>query len=140
MTPCIEGTGKDNGTGYLQVPYKGRLVYEHRLAYVDAKSIPLAAIDGLVVRHSCDYSHCRNAEHLVIGTQKQNMQDAVVRGRISHGADRPAAKLTPEQVATIKLEFVRRSKTHGGPALGRKYGVHHSVITEIISGKRWKHT
>lgn len=38
--------------------------------------------EGLLVRHKCDIGTCVNPDHLELGTQKDNMQDASKRGRI----------------------------------------------------------
>lgn len=44
----------------------------HKLAYIlTYGDVP----DGLVVRHRCGNSGCVNPEHLIIGTQSENMQD-----------------------------------------------------------------
>jgi DNA-binding CsgD family transcriptional regulator len=37
---------------------------------------------GMVVRHTCDNHECLNPEHLLLGTHKDNMQDAKERGRV----------------------------------------------------------
>jgi hypothetical protein len=39
--------------------------------------------DGLVIRHTCDNKKCINPAHLIIGTQKENLQDCFDRGRHS---------------------------------------------------------
>lgn len=39
-------------------------------------------VAGLVIRHSCDTPLCCNPEHLIPGTQAQNIGDAVERGRM----------------------------------------------------------
>ncbi len=54
----------------------GRILWEHHRG-----PIP----DGLVVRHKCDNTLCLRIGHLLLGTQKDNMQDAVRRGRIASG-------------------------------------------------------
>ncbi|WP_428832632.1 HNH endonuclease signature motif containing protein, partial [Pseudomonas aeruginosa] len=52
----------------------------HRLAYADAHGpIP----DGMLIRHKCDNPACFNVNHLELGTQRDNMQDASKRGRIN---------------------------------------------------------
>ena len=50
------------------------------------------------------------------------------------GAHNPWAKLTNEQVAAIRSEYVRNSKEHGTVALGRKYGVNNATIGLIVRG------
>lgn len=52
--------------------------YAHRVAYVLAKGdIPA----GCVVMHSCDTPACVNPDHLSIGSQADNLRDAVAKGR-----------------------------------------------------------
>ena len=43
-------------------------------------------------------------------------------------------KLTPEQVEEIRRTYKRQSKEYGTVALGRKYGVHDSVIGKVVRG------
>lgn len=52
--------------------------YAHRLAY-EAAYGPIPA--GKVVRHSCDTPACVNPNHLVLGTQAENVADMDARGR-----------------------------------------------------------
>jgi len=54
----------------------------HRIAYVLAHGdIPA----GKVVMHSCDIKACVNPAHLSLGTQHENLRDAVTRGHIKTG-------------------------------------------------------
>ena len=45
-----------------------------------------------------------------------------------------AGKLTPEQVAYIRTHYVKYSKEFGTVALGRKFGVHSSTISNVVRG------
>jgi len=51
------------------------------------------AIKGKVVRHQCDNPSCYRYDHLLIGSQKDNVQDAVERGRYrNHNAEKTHCK------------------------------------------------
>ena len=47
-------------------------------------------------------------------------------------------KLTIDDVNNIRREYVYQSKTHGIPALAKKYGVAKNTIHKVIRGKTWK--
>jgi HNH endonuclease len=66
---------------YSSIKYRNnerKVVYLHRFIYEEMYG-PIPA--DLVVRHTCDNSHCINPEHMLLGTRKQNTQDAIARGR-----------------------------------------------------------
>lgn len=81
---CMEwigGTSRSNGRdSYRYGRYRvgGNKELAHRVAFERAKG-PIPA--GLVVRHTCGNTLCCNPEHLVLGTQQDNYQDAIRRGR-----------------------------------------------------------
>jgi len=74
---CIDWTGYRNGHGYGLVQWVGLPSKSaHRIAY-------WLAHDELpkVVRHSCDRPCCVNPDHLLGGTQADNVADMVERRR-----------------------------------------------------------
>ena len=73
----------------------------HRVAYKLAKGeIP----PGHVVRHQCHNPICCRPDHLLTGTQKENVQDSVRAGRMNtpRGARAGGAKLTDVQAAALR--------------------------------------
>jgi hypothetical protein len=91
--------------------------YAHRVAYVLAKGdIP----NGQVVMHTCDVRACVNPDHLVLGTQTDNIRDAVDKGRY-----KGPRKLTLQQVQEI------HQSTEKGVRLAVRYGVSNTTITRI---------
>src|ERR1043165_7742132 len=72
-----------------------RGVYAHRASYELAFGpIP----EGLDVLHRCDNPPCVNPSHLFLGTQRNNIDDMVEKGRQTVGQRHPLAHLTPAQV------------------------------------------
>ena len=79
-TRCWLWTGAHQTFGHgvirLKDTKKNKLV--HRLSYeIHYGSIP----EGLNILHRCDNPPCCNPEHLFAGTQKDNIQDAIKKGR-----------------------------------------------------------
>ena len=78
---CWLWTGSLNATGYGTIGKGGRgngIYLAHRVSFeLHHGPIP----DGLFVIHSCDNPPCVNPAHLRAGTSRDNMQDAISRGR-----------------------------------------------------------
>lgn len=68
--------------GYGKGKFDGRYRYAHQVAWEvwNEQSVP----DGLGVRHTCDNPPCIRPDHLLIGTQQDNMDDYMERGRPTH--------------------------------------------------------
>ncbi len=102
----------------------------HRFAWMLANGrIP----DGKVIMHRCDVPLCVNPRHLRLGTQIENMQDMVDKGRVAKGEAQGFSKLTEKQALFAKRSTVSPNK------LGKLWGVHPTCITAIRKGKNWKH-
>lgn len=83
---CWLWTGATTSTGYGHLTkggHDGRPVKAHRLAYELANGpIP----DGLEVCHHCDTPLCVRPDHLFLGTRRENLGDAMRKGRMATGA------------------------------------------------------
>ena len=91
------------------------------------------------MRHTCDTPNCINPEHLVIGTDADNMQDKVDRDRQSKGTDFKHAKLTDDDVLFIKVYTNKGCSTTGYSAMAKQFGVSLPIIAGIMNGTLWKH-
>jgi hypothetical protein len=127
----IGGTD-ENGRGIF-TPYKRKATRAYRFSWELVKGpIP----KGLNICHNCDNPICVNPEHLFIGTQKDNLDDMVDKGRhnpISFPGDKnPNAKLTKEATLEIKNSIDIPSKD-----LAIKYKVHIETIRRIRRQQGW---
>lgn len=130
------------GAQFLAAPKDKRGVFNlnrsrvlaHRAACILFKGhIP----SGMAVRHTCDNGLCVNPDHLLIGTQKDNIDDMARRGRRNDlkGTERWTAKLTEADVVEIR----RQKPFCTSKVLAEKFGVAQVTINDIIHRKKWKH-
>lgn len=135
---CIDHGRKGNAKGYANRYHGGRAERLHRLVYVQTRGLPIEAIVGASVRHTCDNTRCINPEHLVLGTHADNMGDKVERGRSGR-------KLTMEQAREIREAYIHyprgyagKGKPNGYSDLASRYGVTVGAIYGIVSGKSYR--
>jgi hypothetical protein len=123
--------GTVDGYGIFQVGPS--LKRAHRVSYAIQNG---SAPDDLVLRHKCDNRRCVNPGHLLPGTKKQNMEDAVARGRHAHGERHGRSKLTAEKVLEMRSRFAAGEKV---ASIARAFGVCGLVAKKAITGISWKH-
>lgn len=76
---CWERNGEPK---YSKIRLGKRRLQTHRASYAAHNgSVP----ENMCVLHSCDNPPCWNPEHLFTGTNMDNSQDAIAKGRISRG-------------------------------------------------------
>lgn len=133
-----------NKLGYYRAWHKPskKLQLLHRVIYAEHHGLSLEAIEGLVIRHTCDNARCINPQHLIIGTQQDNIQDMVERSRHARmvGDTNPRAVLTWGVVRDIRANYIKGAKSgpYSRTALAEKYGVSAATISDIIAGRSWK--
>lgn len=76
---CIEWQGSMSDKGYGVIKKDSVKLYVHRIIYEQTHG----AIPGdKYVLHKCNNPKCSNIDHLYLGTQKDNMKDRSMSGRI----------------------------------------------------------
>ena len=136
---CWEWTAARCRFGYGRFTVDGRDVAAHRYSWESYNGkIP----DGLLVLHHCDNPGCVNPNHLFLGTQQDNVDDMMAKGRgffpgpkDKTNIGRHLRKLSVEQVKQIK-----KLSAHGfsQSMLGRMFGVTSANISSIQRGITWK--
>lgn len=129
-TNCWLWLGGCNDEGYGYVTVDGKMIGAHRYSLI------LSGIDptGLDVLHNCDNPKCVRPDHLFLGNDKINYEDARSKGRHSHGEKHGCAVLTTEVVRTI-----RHKLRHGERVtdLAKEYRVSKNTISKIWHNKIW---
>lgn len=130
---CNEFGGYRNANGYGELTYRGRLTLAHRASY-ERHNGPIP--DGMIVCHRCDNPPCINPDHLYVGTHADNGQDKAERRRSTRGVRNAAAKLTDDDVLTI-----RRLRVDGWTyaRLGDRFGVGKTTIGRVVRRAIWNH-
>lgn len=130
---CWEWTGYKDRFGY------GRLnsrhfdtKIAHRVSYLMNVGLIAEALD---VRHRCDNPACVRPDHLELGTDRENTDDKVQRGRQRgpRGERAPSNKLAQTQVVAIHDDPRRQS------VIASEYGIAQCTVSAIKRGRIWKH-
>lgn len=120
---------KPTSYGYIRVNRYGKLFALHRVSYeVFNGHIP----EGFLIRHTCDNPRCIHPDHLILGTNADNVRDRDSRNRTALGEDHGKSKLKETDVRNIRKLAHLSSRE-----LGRKYAVSHKAILSIRSGETW---
>lgn len=131
---CWEWQGfQHNGYGWLTS--NKRCYRAHRLTW-ELTNGPIP--EGMSVLHRCDNPPCCNPAHLFLGTDLDNVQDAIRKGRRASrkGTQNAQVKLSEDDVREIR-EWRAAGATQ--PAIAAIYGVSQQTISNIIHRKRWDH-
>lgn len=144
-----------SSTGYGRVYLDVRGESSHRIAYALFKSdVP----KGLWVLHTCDVPSCVNPDHLYLGTPKDNILDAMNRGRwrggtylhlhpersVLNGNKVPRPKGEKHGMAKLRDQQVRDVRdlcATGIPMykVAKQFNVTQSAIWRIVHHLAWRH-
>lgn len=83
---------------------------------------------GEVVRHKCDTPYCVNPHHLIVGSQRDNVMDTKVRGRM-RGLFKPTI---PDSVKEEMRE--QRRKGERVIDIARTFGMDRGYTSRIVKG------
>jgi hypothetical protein len=128
---CWKWVGSVNQSGRGQLKINGAFLTASHVSYnLYNGSVPT----GLYVLHKCDNPNCVNPEHLFLGSQSDNMQDMVSKGRQSvlKGELSPTCKLSDAQVIEIRRRHKPWCPKNGTAPMAREFGVTYGHIQKIV--------
>jgi len=138
-TKCWDWQGStSHGYGYIGVGKK--ILRAHRYSWtIHHGEIPKGHdYHGVTcVLHRCDNRQCVNPDHLILGTNKDNVNDKMDKGRFipNKGEFHGMAKLTRIQVRVIRARHPLVTRKE----LAATFNVSIGAIDSIMTRKTWKH-
>lgn len=118
-----------NGYGSFYTP--DRHFQAHRFSY----KLKVEDPGDEYVLHTCDNPSFVNPEHLYLGDQQDNLNDAVSRGRTASREEHGVSKLTIKEVSHIKWKLENTNLTHA--EIAEKYSIGKGNISPISRGVTW---
>lgn len=124
---CIEWIGSKARKSYGVMWNNKKLVLAHRLSWAiyNNQQIP----KGLVIRHTCDNPSCINPNHLLLGTQSDNMKDRMERKRNTNNCD-----LSDDNIKDLRMLWNESDYT--AEVLADNYNISVSYLYAIVNYKR----
>lgn len=131
---CWPWIGQLDRNGYGTIRVAGQMRTAPRVAWELAteRTIP----SGFAVLHRCDNPPCCNPAHLFLGTQADNMADMAAKGRSRRGSRSTAARLSAEDVSTIRRRYANGDVSQD--QLAQEFGVSQTNISQIVRGLTWR--
>lgn len=145
LGPCWLWQGAAGGkTARILYPYgmfrfRGKNWPAHRVAFLFAHG---EFDQSLNILHHCDTPLCVRWHHLFAGTDSDNVQDAMKKGRWfkptpQPGEANPMHALTEEDV--LKIRALHQSGAMNQRQIARQFGVNFRTVNLIVLRINWKH-
>jgi len=133
---CMVWLGQTLAKGYGHVRgVDSKKVLTHRYALAIKLGRPIG--ENMCALHTCDNPPCCNPDHLREGTNQDNVDDKMAKGREARvqGEKHGCSKLTEALVREIREQKGKLSQRK----LASKYGVSRALIFKILVRELWSH-
>ena len=125
---CWVWTGSTGPGGYGLFTVNGFTHKAHRLSYfLEYGPIP----DKLLVCHRCDNRLCPRPDHLFLGTNQDNMNDMLSKGR--HPRIKRATVVTQDEILAIRQKYMTGHYTY--KLLAEQHQLTVARICQFIKGQ-----
>lgn len=130
---CWLWIGYINPRGYGEFGVRDDVMRAHRFSFeLHRRKLE----KGEVVCHRCDTPSCVNPDHLFAGSQKDNLLDAVAKGR---RASRERSELYKGAVDRDVVRDIRQRRERGesNASIARRHGISQSYCSTIARRIHW---
>ncbi len=128
---CWNWTASTFNVGYGSFKYNGKVVGSNRMTWF----LTYGEFPKLCVLHTCDNRLCCNPNHLFLGTNQDNSDDKVSKGRQAKGSNNGRSLLTEDEV--LKIKNILSNGDMVQSEIAKKFGVVPQTISDIKNRKSW---
>jgi hypothetical protein len=134
---CWEWSASRFKSGYGQFNWMGKPITAHRASWMlSFGEIP----SGLFVCHKCDNRGCVRPDHLFLGTPRDNIHDALKKGRM-RSVSKPGEESHSATICNDDVREIRRRYDRGDTveSIARTYNFSWGHTWGIATRRRWSH-
>lgn len=113
---------------YGRLKYRGMNFLAHHMSFM--AHFNQRILEAQVICHRCDTPACVNPNHLFIGTQKDNIIDAIKKGRVVVPERTDTPKYSKETKDQMREDFRNGMRVSD---IVRKYKIPRSTVNKIVS-------
>lgn len=140
---CWEWQGSRDQCGYAMFWLGNRTLHATR-AYFMLLGIDMT--ENVVVCHKCDNPNCVNPHHLFLGTNKDNVDDKIRKGRAAHqkpkeyrSTYRRAFSVLNEDMVREIREIQRAGRKGDLTRYAKEHGISRRSVYHVTCENGWKH-
>lgn len=138
----VKGSVEDDCWRWIGATSHGYAIFKVKFERYRASRVSYFITHGvdpeeLFICHKCDNPICTNPNHLFLGDQFVNMNDASIKNRLCVGKDNIMSRLKEEDIPKIKEIYAK-----GGISqlkLAKQFSVTQATIFRVVRNKCWKH-
>ncbi|KKM88431.1 hypothetical protein LCGC14_1258810 [marine sediment metagenome] len=132
---CWEWRGATR-VGYGAIKIAGRVWETHRVSWLlHHGELP----EAKYVCHHCDNRRCVRPDHLFLGTQQDNVDDMLRKGRHNFGKGEAMPNAVLSDAVVLQIWKMRSATGWGSRRIGRELGVSNDAVEKVLAGASWAH-
>ena len=124
--------------GYGLFSFNNKTHRAHRMSW----ALSNGDIGNQFVLHKCDNPSCVNPDHLFLGTQRENVEDMVRKGRQADRRGEKHPKTKRSRFTDLMIRVARRLRHDYGwkvTRIAKLWNLKRTTVVGIVYGRRWTH-